>query len=753
MKQKLSLCVIAGNVENQIERFLTAFMPVADEVIVVRAIGNQEADGTLRIAKSRGCIKGEYLNQDSKFCFESGTQIAAWPHVDDFAAARNMACDMATGDWLMWADTDDIITPDSVAQIRRLIEDIADKDVQGVLMRYVVPEDGVINWRERIWRRGSARWQNPIHECLHFNEDAKSMRFDGAEIVHASGKRHASRDERNLRILESIPEETRTVSQKFHVFQSFIALDRNAEAIPKAVEFVQLPDVGKNERYEAFFQLARLAEDSDTKKQMLNQALVTDPTRREAYGELGLANIPTDAPAALGWTTAMGALSIPQEAPWNLRRAYYGKLGVSLQAMALRANARTEEADALETNHFIRAGAKISLLHATRGRPSKAWKTRMEWLRLASNPDAVEHIFAIDSNDPESLMLCIARCVVVSGNGGPVDAWNEAARHANGEILVQLSDDFEPVQGWDTAIIDAIGDTRKPAVLAVSDGHRTDSLLCMAILTRARYQAQGHLFHPEFFSMFSDNWFTECAHRDDVVIDARDRITFEHLHPAFGKAEMDDTYARSNAQENYQMGQGIFQRLRDGIRLPSDIEGWCDYRSLYCAIAEVLPEGGTFAEIGSWQGQSAVTICQRLQDIGKSMTVHCIDTFEGEQNQPAHLEIVRDMGGSTFGKFCENIEAAGVSDMVKITTGDSAESASLFEDASLDGIFIDAAHDYDSVVKDIEAWFPKVKPGGIFSGHDYPCEDVKRAVTEHATANGYTVGSVGRCWIKTNDQP
>ena len=740
MKQKLSLCVIAGNVENQIERFLKAFMPVADEVIVVRATGWQvESDKTLSIAKKRGCRAGEYWNNPEN----------KWPHVDDFAAARNMACDMATGDWLMWADTDDIITPDSVVQIRRLLEDIADKDVQGVLMRYVVPEDGVINWRERIWRRGSARWQNPIHECLHFNEDAKSMRFEGAEIIHASEKRSAARDERNLRILESIPEETRTVSQKFHVFQSLIALDRNAEAIPKAVEFVQLPDVGKNERYEAFFQLARLAEDSDTKKQMLTQALVTDPTRREAYGELGLATIPADAPAALGWTTAMGALRIPQEAPWNLRRAYYGKLGVSLQAMALRANARTEEADALETNHFIRAGAKISLLHATRGRPSKAWKTRMEWLRLASNPDAVEHIFAIDSNDAESLMLCIARCVVVSGNGGPVDAWNEAARHAKGEILVQLSDDFEPFQGWDIAIIDAIGDTSKPAVLAVSDGHRTDSLLCMAILTRARYQAQGHLFHPEFFSMFSDNWFTECAHLDDVVIDARDRITFEHLHPAFGKAEMDATYARSNDTQNYARGAKTFERLTSGITLARDISGWCDYSAFYRALAQSLPAGGTFVEIGSWMGQSISFFCQELQDFGKTATIHCVDTFQGEQNQPAHLAIVDDNGGSIRQVFDRNTKAAGVSEMIQVIAGDSAESASLFEDASLDAVYIDAAHDYDSVVKDIAAWFPKIKPAGVFSGHDYPHWEVKQAVDEHAAANGYTIEQIGRVWMRT----
>lgn len=724
-KPKLSLCVIAGNVEWAIDRFLDAFKPVADEVIVVRAIGNQKPDNTAEMAMERGCRFAEYLNKHD------------WPHVDDFAAARNMACDMATGNWLMWADTDDVITPDSVHQIRRLIDDIHDKDVDGVLMRYVVPEDGVVNWRERIWRKGKARWYNPIHECLEFVEGSKQMRFDGAEIVHASEKRSRSRDERNLRILQSISEADRTVSQKFHVFQSIIALDRNDEAITKAIEFAQLPEAGKNERYEAFFQLARLADDTDTKMQMLTQALVTDPTRREAYGELGLATIPTDPKSALGWTEAMTALRMPQEPPWNLRRAYYGKLGVSLNAMTLRANGRSEEANALETNHFITNGAKISLLHATRGRPGKAWKTRMEWLRMANDPDSIEHIFAIDADDLESLMLYISRCVMVRGNGGPVAAWNEAAKHAKGQILVQLSDDFEAFQGWDTAIWEDIGETSDPAVLAVSDGHRKDHLLCMAILNITRYKQQGYLFHPEFFSMFSDNWFTECAYSDGVVINARDRITFEHHHPAFGLAEMDETYSRSNDSYHYQTGQGIYNRLMDGIKVSAEMEGWFDFRDVYDHAAKTMPEGGCFVEVGSWKGKSAVYLRDRLNDIGKSkFNLVCVDTFEGD-NETGKYDILPEFLGNAQGRRIEYF--------IK----ESIQAAAVHYDESLDGVFIDAAHDYESVKADISAWMPKVKPDGFFGGHDIDAPGVKQAVDEA----GFPYTIVGRCWIKTNQEP
>lgn len=727
---KLSLCVIAGNVERIMPRFLKEVEGLADEVIVVSAIGNLDPDWTLANAKKAGCKTDVYLNKHIG-------ERAHWPHVDDFAAARNTACEMATGDWLIWLDTDDTLSPDFAPQVRRLLEDIGDKDVDGVLMRYVVPEDGVVNWRERIWRKGAARWVHPIHECLEFREGAKHIRFDGAEVIHASEKRHRSRDERNLRILESIPESERTISQRFHVFQTLIALDRNAEAIPKAIEFVGLEGTGKNERYEAFFQLARLAEDEDQKHAMLMQALATDPTRPEAYGELCLACIPHDPQASLGWSAAMLGLPKLAEPPWNLRRAYYGQLGIGLRGMALRANGRQEEADALEKNHFIRNGAKISLLHATRGRPAQAWRCRMNWLRAADNPDAIEHIFGLDIDDPGAIPLATVRHVwnhPMHGHG-PVGAWNSCAVVSGGQILIQLSDDWEPFQGWDTAILGAIGDPSKPAVLAVGDGNRKDDLLCMAILTRARYKQKGYLFHPEFFSMYSDNWFSECAFRDGVVIDARERIVFEHLHPAFGKGEMDETYARSNADYRYKTGEGILKRLREGVKVSADIEGWFDFRDVYDYVAATLPDGGTFVEVGSWKGKSAIYLAHRLEDIYKGVWVDCVDTFEGDGDTGKR---------NVYGAFESNKHEARAGEILVTRETSSLEMAGACEEESLDGIFIDAAHDYESVKADISAWLPKVKPGGFFGGHDIDAPGVKQAVDEA----GFEYVTQGRCWIK-----
>ena len=52
-------------------------------------------------------------------------------------------------------------------------------------------------------------------------------------------------------------------------------------------------------------------------------------------------------------------------------------------------------------------------------------------------------------------------------------------------------------------------------------------------------------------------------------------------------------------------------------------------------------------------------------------------------------------------------------------SGDSVEMASEVIDGTLDFAFIDADHSEDAVSRDIAAWLPKVRSGGMLTGHDY----------------------------------
>jgi glycosyltransferase involved in cell wall biosynthesis len=203
---------------------------------------------------------------------------------------------------------------------------------------------------------------------------------------------------------------------------------------------------------------------------------------------------------------------------------------------------------------------KISLLHATRGRSKQANDCRDKWLITAKNPQDIEHIFGIDDDDTDSLTNINTQRVIVERGKGCVAAWNACAKASTGEILIQLSDDWEPVEGWDEIIIKEFYSVEGECVLAISDGARTDDLLCMAILNRKRYEKQGYMFHPDFFSVYSDNYFTWAARKDDVIKDAK-HIVFEHKHPVFNKAEWDKTYLESNAQQNYFKGHGKFLEL------------------------------------------------------------------------------------------------------------------------------------------------------------------------------------------------
>jgi hypothetical protein len=56
---------------------------------------------------------------------------------------------------------------------------------------------------------------------------------------------------------------------------------------------------------------------------------------------------------------------------------------------------------------------------------------------------------------------------------------------------------------------------------------------------------------------------------------------------------------------------------------------------------------------------------------------------------------------------------------VKVIRDFSKNASLMFEDDYFDFIYIDADHTYEAVKSDLESWYPKLKKGGIMSGHDY----------------------------------
>lgn len=182
------------------------------------------------------------------------------------------------------------------------------------------------------------------------------------------------------------------------------------------------------------------------------------------------------------------------------------------------------------------------------------------------------------------------------------------------------------------------------------------------------------------------------------------------------------------------------------MKTHKDLNGFFDYEYLYGPVADNVPIGGRIVEVGSWIGQSMAYLAQRLQARGWTGDLVAVDGFTGEMNQPAHMPFVASAGGNIRHIFDQNMRDCGIDEMVRVIEGDSAGSAELFEDGSVDFCFIDAAHDYQSVMRDILGWIPKMRPGSYMAGHDYPCIDVHQAVLECFGSSGYSV--MGSCWYK-----
>lgn len=72
-------------------------------------------------------------------------------------------------------------------------------------------------------------------------------------------------------------------------------------------------------------------------------------------------------------------------------------------------------------------------------------------------------------------------------------------------------------------------------------------------------------------------------------------------------------------------------------------------------------------------------------------------------------------------------------DQCKVLRMTSVEAAQQVPDGSVDFVFIDGDHSYEGCSTDIAVWWPKLKDGGLLSGHDYRDErnyGVKQAVHE-----------------------
>jgi predicted O-methyltransferase YrrM len=162
-----------------------------------------------------------------------------------------------------------------------------------------------------------------------------------------------------------------------------------------------------------------------------------------------------------------------------------------------------------------------------------------------------------------------------------------------------------------------------------------------------------------------------------------------------------------------------------------DIPGFMSVRDLEVLehLAQRVPENGIIVEVGSFMGRSSWALAKSCD---KTVNVICVDawppyTFNNEDLKK--LSAYQEGMEFDISHFRKNI-----SDCPNIEVMEGCSTEIPWEKERLiDLIFIDGDHESPGVNNDLECWFERLKPDGIFSGHDFNVgvfPDVCKAVIE-----------------------
>lgn len=146
------------------------------------------------------------------------------------------------------------------------------------------------------------------------------------------------------------------------------------------------------------------------------------------------------------------------------------------------------------------------------------------------------------------------------------------------------------------------------------------------------------------------------------------------------------------------------------------IQNWFDYEDVFDLALSKAKNGDKFVEIGVWKGGSTAYMGVEILKSRKKIFFDAIDTFSGSTEHG-------DVSEWLYEETIKNLRPIVKIKVVNIIKGHSLEIVNRYNNESIDFCYIDGSHEYTDVKKDILAYLPKIKKGGIIAGHDYNKED------------------------------
>lgn len=172
------------------------------------------------------------------------------------------------------------------------------------------------------------------------------------------------------------------------------------------------------------------------------------------------------------------------------------------------------------------------------------------------------------------------------------------------------------------------------------------------------------------------------------------------------------------------------------------IPGWWSDgdAEVYNQLINSIPDYGSIVEIGCYCGRSICSIANLIKI--KRLLVTSVDLFCPNSIYISG-EFAKVDANNMLDIFKSNINQFDIKS--NIIKADSVTASKMCQHQLFDLIMIDADHNYNSVIQDIESWVPLLNKNGIICGHDADQAAVKAAI--HKKFNDITVGNNSKIWF------
>jgi hypothetical protein len=209
----------------------------------------------------------------------------------------------------------------------------------------------------------------------------------------------------------------------------------------------------------------------------------------------------------------------------------------------------------------------LLVLVPSRGRPQNAARLQ----RAFADTDSLnaELLFVVDHDDPalDGYRDAGVRLQIHHGctGTGMVASLNAAAVHYADlyEFLGFMGDDHLPrTAGWDAHVLGALG-TDEPRVVYGNDLLQGAALPTAAFMPSRVVRALGFMAPPCLRHLYADNFWLDLGRALDGLRYLPD-VIIEHIHPAAGKAAMDERYSAVNSSEADMLDRQAWRRFRGG---------------------------------------------------------------------------------------------------------------------------------------------------------------------------------------------